>query len=68
MICHFKNRGDKMNTMNKNTAQKALIADWRAWRKKKERGILTQMRAHATRAGMGGKFHVQSKLNFKLIF
>lgn len=52
----------------KNETQAAMIDEWRAWRKKKERDIVTQMRARALRAGMAGKFHVQSKLNFKLIF
>lgn len=61
-----------MNTMNKNTARAAMIADWQNWRAKKERGLLDQIRARAIGCGMGGKFsigRITNKQNLiKLIF
>ena len=56
----------------KNETRAAMIDEWRAWRAKKERSVLTQMRAHAMRAGLGGKFsigRITNKQNLiKLIF
>jgi hypothetical protein len=56
----------------KNETQKALIADWRNWRARKERSLLDQIRARAIGCGMGGKFsigRITNKQNLiKLIF